>query len=391
VRVRDAMTPRHADIVFVLEGVPGVRDVFALTAATRHAGGYEIGVHLESPRALLRAHYALLRVLGHADMERVHFFYEELAPVLANGASRLVLGDADREDAKARVAPAPPVPSIPPPSRRRLGTPPPYAPFSVLLVDLDDELHDALRRIFREESRHLFRVDIDAAAETALSEPFHVVFCSARAVLADDSFLERLASEDHAGAARVIVVAPARDVPYVRNHLETRKRTNLVLASPIDDAILRREVFRDHPGLVARVAVAESAGVEDRRLRRPRFRPLRVLVVDEDVTTRILHSASEKTEGVDVVVAATAFEVLDHVGADDVDLVVCSATFRADSGEPLYRLVWRMNPELKARTILLAAAESIPPSKPGSAPPRVVQRPLDKKTIETIVQRFTRS
>ncbi len=179
--------------------------------------------------------------------------------------------------------------------RRKLSTPPSSAPLTVLLADVDDDAHEALRRIFREESRHLLRHDPVVAAEVALTTPIHVILCSERAALHPRSFLDALAREDPAGADRVLVVAPCRDVSYVRHKLGLMRRKNTVLALPLDETLLGREVFRRHPQLGARVAVADLvasvAEADSAPLAPPRFRRLAVLVVDDDQTTQILSSS----------------------------------------------------------------------------------------------------
>ncbi|MDB5212768.1 MAG: hypothetical protein JWO86_695, partial [Myxococcaceae bacterium] len=234
---------------------------------------------------------------------------------------------------------------------RTLTTPPAAAPFSVLLADVDDDVHEALRRIFREEARHVMRSDPESAAELALTAPFHVLVCSARAALHPRSFLDGIGREDPQGADRVLVVAAARDVPYVKHKLEQMGRKNMVLAAPIDETVLRREVFRDHPALAARVAVAEvgDADASGQGVARPRFRRLAALIVDDDPTTQILFTAAGPRDDADVALATTPMEAFEHVLSRPVDLLIVSATMRGDGGEPFYRVLWRLEPDLKSR------------------------------------------
>lgn len=64
------MTPRQADIAFVLEGVPGVREVYALERGS--AGDLELAVGVgHGGRPVALAHYALLRVLTHEECKTV--------------------------------------------------------------------------------------------------------------------------------------------------------------------------------------------------------------------------------------------------------------------------------------------------------------------------------
>jgi hypothetical protein len=273
------------------------------------------------------------------------------------------------------------------PPRRARATPPESLPFSVLLVDVDDEVHEALRRVFREDARHMMRRDPGEAAKLALSTPFHFIACSANAALHPRSFLDLVAAEDDDCADRVVVLAPARDVPYVKHKLRHRRK-NRVLPLPVEDTLLRREVFRDHPTLAALVAVAEVAGVAAARARRPKFRRIGVLVVDDDLTTEILAAAAAPYEEADVAFAATTTAAFEHVMSRAVDLLVVSATMRADGGEPFYRVLWRLKPELKSRSVLVTPDDLAPPSVRKSQPPRVVERPLTRDAIGKLVQAF---
>ncbi|HSO39003.1 MAG TPA: hypothetical protein VLT33_41020 [Labilithrix sp.] len=212
----------------------------------------------------------------------------------------------------------------------------------------------------------------------------------AHGALRTRSFLDGIGREDPAGADRVLVVAPARDVPYVKHKLEQMRRKNTVLALPIDDTTLRREVFRDHPSLAARVAVAEVADANAPHVSRSRYRRLAALVVDDDQTTQILFAAARPHEDVDVALATSAMEAFEHVLSRPVDVLIVNATMRGDGGEPFYRVLWRLKPELKSRTVLVLAPEAVPPSAPQSNPPRILERPLTRDAIGRIVEAFAR-
>ncbi len=274
---------------------------------------------------------------------------------------------------------------------RRKMRPPASAPFSALLVDVDDDVHEALRRLIREDARHLMRRDPEEAAEVALSTPFHFVACSANAALHSRSFLQAIARDDPDGADRVVVLAPARDVPYVKHKLAAMRRRNTVLASPLDDTILRREVFRDQEALAARVAVAEAADVSPVALvAPPRFRRLGVLVVDDDVTTEILFAAGAAHDAVDVTLAQTTMAAFEHVVERAVDLLVVSATMRGDGGEPFYRVLWRLEPELKSRSVLITPANLAPKPAAANLSSRVLERPVTRAALAKVVETFAR-
>lgn len=272
--------------------------------------------------------------------------------------------------------------------RRRVERPPSSAPFTALLVDLEEEVHDALRSVFPEDARHLLRRDPEDAAEVALSQPLHVVLCSAKAALHPRSFLDAVAREDPSGADLALVVAPSRDVPYVEHKLAQKGRTNRVLALPLDDVALREEIYRAHPSLVARVAASELATAKPFFPERVRFRRLGLLVVDDNPTTEILFAAGAPRDDADIALATTPMKAFEHVTSRAVDGLVISATMRGDGGEPVYRVLWRLKPELKSKTVLVAAAGAIPPSLALPARERIVERPLTREAIARISRTF---
>ncbi len=54
-----SLTPRHADVAFVLEGVAGVNALYAITLGTRAAAHFDFAVELaHGGRVLAEAHYA---------------------------------------------------------------------------------------------------------------------------------------------------------------------------------------------------------------------------------------------------------------------------------------------------------------------------------------------
>ena len=63
---------------------------------------------------------------------------------------------------------------------------------------------------------------------------------------------------------------------------------------------------------------------------------------------------------------------------------------RSDGGEPFYRVLWRLKPELKSRSGLVLAPDAVPRSAPPSKPPRILERPLTHEAIGRIVEAFDR-
>jgi len=151
------------------------------------------------------------------------------------------------------------------------------------------------------------RRDHEDAAATALSTRFHVIASSANAALCPRGFLDVVARSDRAGANRVLVFAPAHDVSYVKHKLAAMTRKNLVLAMPIDETSLRREILRAHPALAARLAVEEALedNADPTKRLSPEFGRPAVLIVDDDLTTAT-PAASGAPDDADVTLVAMA-------------------------------------------------------------------------------------
>ncbi len=79
-------------------------------------------------------------------------------------------------------------------------------------------------------------------------------------------------------------------------------------------------------------------------------------------------------------------EAFGHVVERPVDLLLVSATMRGDSGEPFYRVLWRLAPALKGRSVLVTSAAG----EPASSSRHVVERPLTRDVVARIVQSFAR-
>jgi CheY-like chemotaxis protein len=269
------------------------------------------------------------------------------------------------------------------PTARRLAAPPPDAPFTAHLIGFDDdELHEGLRRVFHGESRHTICSDPEDAAEVAFRGAFHVILISMRALLHRCGLLDALAREDPDGANRALVLARPSDMAYVKHKLVQLRRLNRVLAAPVDDTTLRDAVLRRHPRLNTRVALDEASREPLPRSPRVKYRRLAMLVVDDDTITEVLFAAADARDDADVALASTPMDAFEHIVSRPVDLLVVSATMRSDGGEPFYRVLWRLKPELKGRSVLIVAPEAAPPSRS----PHVLERPVTREALERLIQ-----
>ena len=56
---------------------------------------------------------------------------------------------------------------------------------------------------------------------------------------------------------------------------------------------------------------------------------------------------------------------------------------RGDGGEPFYRVLWRLKPELKSRCVLVTSAEVAAPSSR-----QIATRPLTREAVGQLVEAF---
>ena len=111
----DRVTPRHADVVFALEGVPGVQAVFAIAPPPHPVSGglrpIELVVELLpwSWRTAMKVNARLLTVLSYDECGAVEVKTADAlsAPQYMSRATRLVLSPAEREAARERAAARP--------------------------------------------------------------------------------------------------------------------------------------------------------------------------------------------------------------------------------------------------------------------------------------------
>jgi CheY-like chemotaxis protein len=329
------MTPRQAEIAFVLDGVPGVRDVYVLDR--RSAGDLELAVHLApGGRHVALAHYALLRVLTHEECKTVLFFEVELPPAFRGGATRLELSVEERDAARLRIPPT--SAALEQESNPTLPVAP--AGFRVLIVDADADVY-----------------------RTVVTDP--------------------------ARAARVLLVAHDGERDLLVSSLDELHCWTSFLCRPIDaDALL--EIVRTGAIFQSwRIPVPgprESAKPQTVRERAAR----RVLVLDDDPTTAMLLTSMQGGT-VESTVTSDEWEALDHIAAGAPDLVVCSLSLRTRGGTAFYRLLWNAHPELKQRFVFITRADAAPASTTSGRAAAVVERPLTRDVIAELVERLRRA
>lgn len=375
------MTPQQADIAFVLEGVPGVREVYALDR--RSAGDLELAVRLEhGGRHVALAHYALLRVLTHDECKTVLFFEVELPPTFREHATRLELSNAEREEARLRV---------PTTSAALEQEPPPTVPFAapgfrVLIVDADVDVYRTLVRALGVGAERVVEPNPVEAFMKARARRFDLIVCDARLAFGGNGFLRMLHSADPVGASRVLLVAHEGERDLLVASLDELHCWTSFLCRPIEvDALL--EIVRTGSIIQSwRIPVPPPrAGAQPKTAATGAAR--RVLVVDDDPTTAML-LASIQGSVVEAAVTSDEWEALDRIAAGAPDLVVCSFGLQTRGGTPFYRFLWNAHPELKQRFVFIARADAAPASTTSGRAPPVVERPLTRDVIAELVDRF---
>jgi CheY-like chemotaxis protein len=375
------MTPRQAEIAFVLDGVPGVRDVYVLDR--RSAGDLELAVHLApGGRHVALAHYALLRVLTHEECKTVLFFEVELPPAFRGGATRLELSVEERDAARLRIPPT--SAALEQESNPTLPVAP--AGFRVLIVDADADVYRTVVTALGVGADRVIETNPLEAYTKARAQHFDLIVCDARLAFGGNGFLRMLHTSDPARAARVLLVAHDGERDLLVSSLDELHCWTSFLCRPIDaDALL--EIVRTGAIFQSwRIPVPgprESAKPQTVRERAAR----RVLVLDDDPTTAMLLTSMQGGT-VEPTVTRDEWEALDHIAAGAPDLVVCSLSLRTRGGTAFYRLLWNAHPELKQRFVFITRADAAPASTTSGRAAAVVERPLTRDVIAELVERF---
>ncbi|MBX3204547.1 MAG: hypothetical protein KF764_05730 [Labilithrix sp.] len=370
------VTPREADVVFVLESVAGVRAVYAVSGSP---GELEFAVEVDhGTRHVAAAHYALLRVLRRDESRRVLFFETFLPPMLAARVRRLTPSEEEREAARTRVPTTTPelTEEAPPHAIRATRD------VSVLIVGSDSELYATAVTAFGVAARRVIEPGPLAAIPTALRESFDVILCTAPVAFGPERFLYDLRARNALVASRVVIVAKEEEAAHTLQELDALGCFDNCLVSPIDPELLR-EVVRTGC-VVLRFAIpvppARAAPRSGAAVRR------RVVVVDDDVTARLIASSSVD-DSLEIVVADNAWDALDAIATRPPALVLCSSSLRAGT-TLVYRLLWDAHPELKARFLLIVPPGAAAPDRGSQT---AVERPVSVAAIDAALSSLDHS
>lgn len=359
-------------MAFVLDGIAGVLDVYAVDSAEVDL---EFAIRLEHGTAkLAAAHYALLRVLRREECSRVLFFETRPPRGLAHALRRLVLTVTARDESRARVLDAPIDEPIPPKRVRS------SAPFAALLVGCSEEVYRSVVTGLGVGARRVVESDPQAGVARAMTEEFDVLLCAAHVAFGPRGFFDSLRAQDPLVASRVVLVAASGEYELTLAQLEDMGQSNTCLTMPVAPSLVL-EIVRD---LLAPWRLPIPS-VEVGASKRPAgSSPPRVLVIDDPRETEALISESPRGRFV-LEVTDNPWTALDRLALDPPDLILCSTSLKAGS-TPLYRLLWNANPPMKARFMLLATTSRVGEDRASQR--RLVERPL---TTERITEALRRS
>jgi DNA-binding NarL/FixJ family response regulator len=380
------MTPRQADVAFVLEEAPGVVEVHALERIEGR-GDLEFAVKLaHGCRPVALAHVALLRVLSHDDCRSILFYEVDLPGGLRARASRLELSAAEREDSRARVPETSAALEQLPTMRRWSPTPAAKREsLRALIVDSDSEVHRAVQTALGQTAECVVEPDTFTAFWKAKKERFDLVLCDSRLAFGRQGFLGQLL-EAGVPARHVVIVAYEGERELVVTSIDELRCWNSVLCRPIEPETLRE--ILDTGSIIQRWRIPVLSPRQPRAAgAREAGTVRRVVIVDDDATTQMIFR-SKGDDPLEVLVTTDEWEAVDLVRADEVALVVCSVSMKTLGGTPFYRLLWNARPDIKRRFVFIARPDAVPSSAAAGRAAPVIERPLTREAIQELVERF---
>ncbi len=393
-------------MAFVLEGVRGVRGVFAVAPRAGVDDEVTLIVHVEGDkRCIAAAHYALLKIIKHEDCRRVAIV-EALPATFEHRTTEISLSPSARFVAMSRVSAR--VKALAEEraaileAEKNLVVPVKGRDSSietVLVFSKDPSLGELARQAFPLAIVQTIR-EFGAAVKTAKYGHHGLVLCPLEVAFGVWGFLECVSEHRPALAEEVVVVADKRDRDVFVMGLTAWKRTNRCLWQPVTVESLR-QVSRAPLGsegfsvvaqpVASQAVVVPAAGppsepaphvTSARSMRSPGPKPI-VLLVDDEPDTESLPAAMSPS--VHVIRVSSEWDALDKLALSEIDLIVCNASMKVAGDKPLYRVLWNVRPELKKVCTLIISPHRVPASARDGRTKGAITRPVTSDIIKELL------
>lgn len=390
----------------MLETVPGVLGVYAVTPRSKGEDELDLFVHVEAnQRCIVEVHYALRKIVRQERLHRIAIL-QDVPPRLQGRVTEISLSGAERFAAMNRVS----VRTKALEEDRRITAEHEArtqkhsvrdAPHSVVVFDNDERVVDAVCQAFP-ESGLTFTSDFKRAL--AASKTAALVLCRATSAFGAWGFVSRIAAAGRpALAGDTIILVEVGHRERVQQNLALWRLRNRCLVKPVSAESLRLittaplgyEVVNlpFPPTRSFRAEIQRQTTVDPfppvpklRTAPRVSSRTPIVLLVDEEPDTESLVVAL--SPGIHLMRVSDEWTVLDKLALSEIDLVLCNASMRIAGDKPLYRLIWNTRPELKSRTALIVDPHRMPASARGESTRGVITRPITADGVKALLAAY---
>ena len=388
------------DVAFVLETVAGVQGVYELASRAdaredreRRAGGgdRELLIHMEQDqRAIVAAHYALLKIMRHEDYERVLIvrmvptsLEARLAPIVLAGPQRFAA--MNRVSARAKLLAEERAAAVEAEKVARMERPAKHFDLlSILLFSEDEAVHQAMCEAFP-GARISFVGNLKNAIGLTRYRYFDFVFCRAQGALGMWGFIAGVAEHKPQLAREIVVVIEPGERDIFKQNLRVTRRDNRCLPVPVTPESIRL-VSKAPLGfevLNVPTSTSTSTSTPTPTSTSTPVRRFLVLLVDDEPDTEAL--ATALAPAVHLIRVSDEWSALDKIAVNDLDLVLCNARMKVAGGKPLYRLLWNTRPAIKSRFALIIDPHNVPASARDGRARGAITRPVSASSVRDLL------
>lgn len=373
------MTPRQADVAFVLESVPGVRAVHAIKPGSPASAHFDFAIEAEPDQQQQAfAHYMLLRVLTHEECRRVQWLRDFVPAMIGTSLVPLNLTQFERDAAHVRVRGAEPFAMDPfTPSKW-----PPRVLHRILIIDADADTREAFRNCaYGPGVDCVVRwKDMDAAMHLAGTDGFDVILCdiaNVRVAITPNA-MQRTVALVNKRETGLGLFAPRRIVKRPIGSSALERAIYDVLARPVPPPELVAVAGASPP------ALAQIQKPPPRRSLRPGAsnQALRLLLVDVEagIPAAIAHSFSADSAQIDI---AYGREAVERAFGLPFHLILCSAS-TALASDGFLAAIRREDPAGADRIIVLVPNPDVAFVR-GQVANRVLPLPIDETILRGLI------